>query len=133
MMSRLACALVAGLALLALGGCGSAGDRSAARTAAKRFYAALDRGDGRAACAELSSDASQELAKSEKAPCSEAVMGLREPHARIVRVVVFQGSAKVDLSGGKSLFLDDESDGWRISAAGCEPQGQEPYDCELEA
>jgi hypothetical protein len=42
-------------------------------------------------------------------------------------------SAVMRLAEGGSDFLDEGPDGWRISAAGCEPTTpQQPYDCELE-
>ena len=52
----------------------------------------------------------------------------------MLRAQVFATNAKVDLADGRSAFLEQTGDGWRIAAAGCEPQGgDEPYDCELEA
>lgn len=35
--------------------------------------------------------------------------------------------------GGQSLFLARFDEGWRVTAAGCEPTGEDlPYDCEVE-
>lgn len=35
--------------------------------------------------------------------------------------------------GDQTLFLARFDDGWRVTAAGCEPTGQDlPYDCEVE-
>ena len=60
---------------------------------------------------------------------------LEVPGGRERSVDVYLTTAKVDLSGGDSVFLDQTGTGWRISAAGCRPQpGEEkPYDCEIEA
>ena len=42
--------------------------------------------------------------------------------------------AKVDLADGRSAFLELTSEGWRLSAVGCDPgAGDEPYTCELDA
>jgi hypothetical protein len=42
-------------------------------------------------------------------------------------------SASVSLVGGATLFLDEASGGWEISAAGCRPSAPDrPFDCELE-
>ncbi|MGH2715404.1 MAG: hypothetical protein ACRDM7_16230 [Thermoleophilaceae bacterium] len=43
-------------------------------------------------------------------------------------------TASVRLAEGGTTFLDEASDGWKVSAAGCEPTAPNlPYDCELEA
>ena len=42
-------------------------------------------------------------------------------------------SAHATLAEGGTDFLDEGPDGWRVSAAGCEPTApSQPYDCELE-
>ena len=33
---------------------------------------------------------------------------------------------------GDTVFLLRFPDGWRVSAAGCTPQGEAPYDCEVQ-
>lgn len=128
------------LLLLALApvltGCGTGGDRAAARGAVERFVTALAAGDGARACAELGAETVAQLVERERAPCRRAVGELGLGPAAITRVQVYVTSAKVDLGDGESAFLDRAPGGWKIAAAGCRPQGKpadRPFDCELEA
>jgi hypothetical protein len=127
------------LALLALGaaGCGPGDDRAAARAVAERFLAALESGDGAAACAQLSVDTREALEADEQAACREAIHTLGLEPAPLAGVQVFIVSAWAELDGGESVFLSETAEGWRVSAAGCTPGGGDPagvpLDCELEA
>jgi len=127
----IACAAVA-----LVGGCGSQREQDASRVA-KRFYSAVAAKDGAAACSQLSEDAVAKLESEEKASCPDAVLelDLGLPAGQERSTDVYLTSAKVDLAGGDSVFLDQTGDGWRISAAGCQPQpGEEkPDECEVEA
>jgi hypothetical protein len=54
----------------------------------------------------------------------------------IREIEIYITNARVSLASGESMFLSEESQGWRLSALGCQPQGKptnEPFDCELEA
>jgi hypothetical protein len=127
---------VASLAILT-GGCGAGDQRAHVRTVSERFLAAVAGGDGRAACAQLSPDARSELESQEQQACARAVGGLDLHSSAIERVQIYVTNAKVDLRDGKSLFLDEGAEGWRLSAIGCQVVGgkpaDRPYDCELEA
>jgi hypothetical protein len=50
---------------------------------------------------------------------------------------IAETSARVELRGGVSAFLDREPDGWRITAVGCRaqdgPPTDHPMECEAEA
>ena len=84
----------------------------------------------------LDSSAVQALEQQEKSPCPQAVTSLQVSGRRALHAVVYLDEARVDLTGGRSgeaVFLGRTSDGWRISAAGCTPKGEEPYDCDLES
>ena len=127
-----AVAAVAAVALVA--GCGGSSRDDEVKGAVERFNAAFERHDGKAACAELSEDASSELEKTEKKPCEEAILSLEVEPSLVDRVEVHVVSGEAELAGGGAVFLDDTSDGWKISALGCKPEGKDkPYDCELEA
>jgi len=119
-----------------LAGCGSQREQDASQVA-KRFYSAVAAKDGAAACSQLSEDAVAKLESEEKARCPDAVLelDLGLPGGDDRSTSVYLTTAKVDLSGGDSVFLDQTGNGWRVSAAGCQPQpGEEkPYDCEVEA
>jgi len=118
---------------LALSGCGTAGSERDAKGSVQRFFAALGRHDGEAACKELSEEAASEVESDEKKPCGEAILSLGISTAPITRVQVYVDSAQAKLEGGGAVFLDETPKGWKVSAAGCKPQSGKPYDCELEA
>jgi hypothetical protein len=119
------------LVLVALAGCGSAGDRGDVERAAVSFYRAVAAHDGTAACAELSTSAQGTIA-----PCARAVTGLDLHGGRVVRTRVYMTNALVELSGGDKVFLGREPDGWKVEAAGCNfdegKPSDRPADCEIE-
>jgi len=133
---RVALPLVALLALLALGGCGTADDRDQARAATERFLAALRAGDGTRACAQLAPDTVAALEQQESKPCRQAVRSLQIHGGRVLRTRVYITNAIVDLSGDEHAFLGREPTGWKLSAVGCrfdkgKPRDR-PADCEAE-
>jgi hypothetical protein len=127
-----AIALVA-LAAASLTACGTGERGSDAAEVVERFHAALARDDGGGACEELGEETQSELESQEKRPCEEAILTLELPKGgRPINARVYMTSASVDLAEGGTDFLDESSQGWTISAAGCEPSAPEqPYDCEL--
>lgn len=113
--------------------CGTSGRERDARTVVGQFQAALGQRDGTAACAELSSEASNKLEQDEGEPCRRAILGLGLPGGEPRGASVTVTSAAVSLTDGSKLFLDQGPAGWRISAAGCRPSApDQPFDCELE-
>jgi hypothetical protein len=121
------------LALL-LGACGTTDRETDAVAVTERFHAALEAGDGQAACDELSEETASKLEQQEQKPCEEAILGLQLPKGGTVavrRVEVL--NASMGLSQGGTDFLSEGPVGWKISAAGCEPTAPEqPYECKLE-
>ena len=132
-MGPAAASLVCLLAL-ALAGCGTANRERDAGAVAQRFHAALESGNGRAACHELTDATSSKLEQQEGKPCEEAILSLDLPKGGTVADTrVYVTSAFATLAEGGSDFLDEGPDGWRVSASGCEPTApSQPYDCELE-
>jgi hypothetical protein len=126
-------ALGAFLALAATG-CGTFDRKSDAEAVAERFHAAIAEEDGRAACGELSEETARVLEQQEEMPCEEAVLGLELPAGGTAsETSVYVTSASVALAEGGTTFLDEGSQGWKVSAAGCTPTAPDlPYDCELE-
>ena len=108
-------------------------DDPAAGETVARFATALDERDGRAACVELSADAREALESEEASECEEAILELDLTLGEVSAVEVADSAATVELSEGGSVYLDDTSEGWRISAVGCEPRPDEPDDCDVEA
>lgn len=119
---------------LPLAACGTGGRERDAAGVAERFHAALEQGDGRAACEELNPETASKLEQEEKKPCEEAVTSLEIPKGgSVADTRVHMTSALVSLAEGTVDFLDESSEGWWISAAGCTPtEPEQPYDCELE-
>jgi hypothetical protein len=132
---KLVFALVALTACVA--GCGRDADRADARTVTTRFLAALERGDGEAACAQLSPDTRAALVDEEQKPCRDAVGSLGLQASPVTRLQIYVTNAKADLANGDSAFLSQGAQGWRVSAVGCRPArgkpADAPYDCALEA
>ena len=128
-VASLACLLA-----LTVAGCGTADREADAGAAAPRFHAALEQGDGQAACDQLNAETASKLEKQEKKPCAEAILSLELPKGGTVADTrVYVTSAFTTLAEGGSDFLDEGPNGWRVSAAGCEPTApSQPYDCELE-
>jgi hypothetical protein len=127
-------ASLACLLALALAGSGTTDRENDAGAVAQRFHAALEAGDGQAACAQLNQETASKLESQEKKPCEEAILSLDLPKGGTVADSrVYVTSAFTTLAEGGSDFLDEGPDGWRVSAAGCEPTApSQPYDCELE-
>jgi hypothetical protein len=119
---------------VAMGGCGASDRAPDAAAVAERFHAALDEGDGEAACAELAEETRSKLEQQEKAPCDEAILELELPRGGAAASTdVYLTTASVSLAEGGTTFLDDFDQGWKVSAAGCVPTAPEqPYECELE-
>jgi hypothetical protein len=127
-------AVIAIASLLLIGGCGTADREADVTEVSDRFHAALEAGDGSAACARLSSETAAKLERSEGAPCDEAILELDLPAgARAAGAEVYVTSASADLGEAGAVFFDEGPGGWRISAAGCVPsEADQLYDCELE-
>ncbi len=127
-------ALLACLLALAIAGCGTAEREEDAGAVAQRFHTALEGEDGQAACAALNGETASKLEDQEKRPCEEAILSLELPKGgTVAHTGVYVTSAVTTLEEGGTDFLDEGPDGWRVSAAGCEPTApSQPYDCELE-
>jgi hypothetical protein len=130
--------MVALAAAAVLAGCGTSGDARESRAVVERFYDALRQDDGSAACAQLSASAMQALESQSGQSCESAVTRLDYEGGAIERTQVFITSARVDLRGGESAFLDREPGlGWRISAVACKAEqglpNDHPMECEAQA
>jgi hypothetical protein len=108
-------------------------DDDAAAETVERFAQALDQQDGAAACAELSADTRGALESQEGSECEQALLELQLSLGTVDEVKVAESTASVELSEGGSVYLEETSEGWRITAVGCEPRQSEPDECEVEA
>jgi len=122
------------LLAVAVAGCGAA-DSTGASAAAERLYAAYTERDGATACETLTEATREQLVEDEQMPCEEAVLSLKLTGEKAADTSAFITEAKVDLDGGDSVFVEETPDGWRVSAAGCEPvpDQEAPYECEVES
>ena len=127
-------AVLACLLALPLAACGTAGRERDAAAVSERFHAALEGGDGQAACEELSEETVSKLEQREGKRCEEAIVGLELPKGGTVSFRrVEMRSAYTTLAEGGTDFLNEGASGWKISAAGCRPTAPErPFECELE-
>jgi hypothetical protein len=127
---------LAAVVLVAVAGCGRAGARGEVRSVTDTFLTATHDGNGARACAQLSDETRSKLVQQEGKACAQAITDMHVGAGSVTSVRVYITSAKADLSDGDSVFLDQSSSGWRISAAGCRPQEGKPADrplqCELE-
>src|SRR5215210_351721 len=126
--------VLACLLALAVPGCGTGERADDAAAVAEQFHAALESGDGKAACDELSEETASKLEQEEKKPCEEAILELEIPKGGTVAVSrVEMRSAYAGLAEGSADFLDEGPEGWTVSAAGCRAVTPDhPYECELE-
>ncbi|MGK5678334.1 hypothetical protein [Actinoplanes sp. URMC 104] len=123
--------VVVALALVAVAGCASVGNREdAAAGVAARLLSAVDAGDGDAACAVLAPGTAQAVAEDE--PCPEAILDKDLPGpGRVLEASVYGQWAQVRLDDD-TVFLGAFPGGWRVVAAGCTPRGSRPYDCTVQ-
>ena len=127
-------AVPACLLALALAGCGADNRGQDVAAVAQRFHSALEAGDGRAACDQLSETTASKLEQQKNKPCDEAILGLELPKGGPVAATgVYVESAYALGAEGGTDFLSEGPEGWTISAAGCRPTApKQPYECELE-
>ncbi len=122
------------LLALTAAGCGAGDREDDVAAVAERFHAALQSGDGQAACGELNEETASKLEQQEKKPCEEAILELDLPKGGTValrRVELRSGYA--GLAEGSADFLDEGPEGWKVSAAGCrQVTPGRPFECELE-
>lgn len=120
--------------LLAVGtaGCGTDSSERDARHAAERLVAAFAQSDAATACEQLSEEAVSTLESTTGRACELSVLSLEVVPSDVADVRVYIGDAKVELSGGGTLFLGETPSGWKVTGLGCEPRPGQPYDCDLE-
>ncbi len=133
--SRSAAPLGAVVLLAALAGCsaGGRGTPSGPVHAAEAFEAALERGDASAACDLLAPPTRDELEQSQGEECATALQQQELPAGGETADVQVFGDEAFARMQGDVLFLTNVAGTWMVSAAGCTPQADQPYDCEVKA
>jgi hypothetical protein len=122
------------LALPALAGCaGLAPDAPSAEGVAVAFGAAIAAGNGDEACALLAPGTVEEIESGEGVPCAQAILELGLPGGGQGRSAEAFGRGAIVELDNDTVFLIGDGDGdlrgWRVTAAGCEPRKDRPYDC----
>jgi hypothetical protein len=134
-MSRLAVAPL--LLLTALAGCGTADDRTQARATVERFYDAVRSGDAASACEEVGEGLLEAIESATQQSCRGVITRFEYEGGEVTGTEVYMTAAKVDLSGGESVFLSREDAGWKLSALACRAEegkpADRPWECEADA
>jgi hypothetical protein len=123
--------LVAAAVVLVVTGCAdSRGD--AASAVVRAFGAELASNDFDSACALLAPATRERLERGSS--CAQALAGHRlltaTPSTQVI-AQVWGDRAQVRMPSD-TVFLQQSSTGWKVTAAGCTVRGEAPYDCELE-
>jgi hypothetical protein len=129
-----AAALVVSTLLLVTGcaGRGSA-EETAVGDTATAFFAAVSAAPERACT--LLAPATLASLRSDQEDCAEAVSGaaLNGDVAATPPEIQVYGRDAIVQWAGQTLFLARFDDGWRVTAADCEPTGKDlPFDCTVE-
>jgi hypothetical protein len=118
---------------MVLVGCGAVDSREAAAAGvAQRFRVAMSEDAGSAACDLLAPVTRRELEHASDLPCQRAVMAEGIPAGRSAALGsdVYGDQARVRFDGD-TLFLAQFTGGWLVTAAGCTPRGELPYECTI--
>ena len=112
--------------------CGSVGpDAASAATVAVAFHEALAGSDGAAACALLAPETAAEVETTAERACPDAVVDQDVPDAAAVESSQAFGRSAQVVMDGDVLFLAMFDGQWRITAAGCQANGAQPYHCQV--
>ncbi|MEV5311411.1 hypothetical protein [Streptomyces sp. NPDC052610] len=125
---------VAAVAVLAaVGACGSLPERRDAVTLqVTRFERLLAAGRYAPLCGTLAPATREELEHTAEAACARAIGEEELPPGGAVRQVdVYGAQARVVLEHD-TVFLSHFPDGWKVTAAGCLPRPERPYQCAIE-
>lgn len=125
--ARLVTVALGAWGIVGTAGCADAAQQGVAAVAGQ-FGSAVGRHDGAAACALLTNDARRDT-ESFGRDCPGQLATLSDP-GLVQQVEVWGETAQVRMAGD-TLFLLRFPDGWRVSGAGCTPQGDAPYRCEV--
>ncbi|WP_421741639.1 hypothetical protein [Cellulomonas sp.] len=124
---------------VALTGCAPARPTSgSAVEVVTAFYDAVGRQDGAAACDLLAPVTVETLEGDADDACADAVLDGDVGDTLAARTGSTSGSASVAgrqaqvVLTGDVVFLTVSGTTWRITAAGCDPRPDRPYDCVLE-
>ncbi|MEU4212460.1 hypothetical protein AB0F13_21100 [Streptomyces sp. NPDC026206] len=123
-------AVLAAALLATTAGCGTLPERrDDVRAAAVRFEQALQAAQQTPLCDALAAGTREELEESAQRPCEQALDRQELPVAGAVRHVDVYGDQARAVLEHDTLFLARFPTGWKVTAAGCEPRSDQPYQC----
>jgi hypothetical protein len=131
--ARWTAAVGATVLVTGLAGCsqGGRGTPTGPLHAVETFEAALKRGDAASACDLLAPPTRKELEQSQREKCAKALPGQDIPATTSEADLDVFGDEAIARVAGDVLFLTNVGGTWMVSAAGCKPQPDQPYDCEV--
>jgi hypothetical protein len=116
-----------------LAGCAAAGgERADAAASARSLFQAVDRHDGRAACAALAPAAAESLTTGDST-CADEITKVGLTGGPVRHVQVWGDRAQARVGSGTVFLARFGGQGWKVTAAGCKPRRDRPFDCEIEA
>jgi hypothetical protein len=121
---------VAAAVPLLLAGCGAQAGEADVTGTAREWLTAAQAKDAARMCALLTPAAAESAATGDET-CVQAVGDLDLPGGGTVEGVELWSDEAQVRTGADTLFLTRLSDGWRVNGAGCRPQGDRPYDCDV--
>ncbi|MBT2521169.1 hypothetical protein [Arthrobacter sp. ISL-28] len=122
---------VAGAGLLVLlTACGCSPDTAAAAGRAREFHRLLEASDLQGACALLQAKA-QKKAAEQAGACEQALEALELPRVGAVLETHVYGRSASVVFESDTVFLATAESGWQVTGAGCTPEGDAPYTCEI--
>ncbi|TQM57920.1 hypothetical protein [Humibacillus xanthopallidus] len=115
----------------ALSGCSAQGnsESDAAGAAAVRF-SSVTQTDAATACHLLAPQTASELEKG-SGSCGRGLTAADPPAGGALRAVEVYGLDAIVRLDGDTVFLARFEKGWRVTAAGCTPQPNGPYECDI--
>jgi hypothetical protein len=128
--------LLATVAILAsttvISGCSALnpGTEAAVNTV-QRFHDELAAANTGQACALLAPTTIEGLEEKETGSCPDKLAQLSLPPSGAVTESRAYGRSAQVLLQDDTVFLTRSGNKWKITAAGCTPRGQRPYDCKL--
>ena len=115
----------------ALSGCSAQGNPQVdAATAAAVRFSSVARSEATTACALLAPETASELTTS-SGSCAQGLADADLPAGGRLQEAEVYGLDAIVRFDADTIFLARFEDGWRVTAAGCTPQGDGPFDCDI--
>jgi hypothetical protein len=97
----------------------------------QRFRGELAAGHAGRACALLAPHTVEGVEDGETGSCPDKLARLSLPHSGALTDSRAYGRSAQVLLQDDTVFLTRSGNEWRITAAGCIPRGERPYDCDV--